>query len=224
MGSPLRQLSQSSAKQYPDMRCSVMVRHCGLLFLAISCLSIASQCWGATEGNLACGPRAVCIALQLLDVSVDEDGVRDAFQGRVTGVHSYEEISDAIERLGLACRFVHTDPALPQLARLPVIVGVDRGEQFSHAIHFVVLYGCDGERVQVVDFPHQPRFVPCSRLAHSWDGSGLCLARKERELGYSWLDQRAARMGILFGTLLLGVISSLLCVFARRRRTEVHGS
>jgi len=171
---------------------------------------------------LGCGPRSVCVAARLLSRKVSEGEIRDAFEGRVSGVHSDREVARAARQLGLAVRKVRLDPKSPGLAQLPLIVAVRDSRSSSEPDHFLVLYGGTAEGAQLVEFPRSPRFVPTSALARAWDGRGLYVARNERDLPPS--TNGPVLTALLTGGAVVVVVVSLVLSFRsppfrRGRRT-----
>jgi ABC-type bacteriocin/lantibiotic exporter with double-glycine peptidase domain len=173
------------------------------------------------KDQVACAPRAVDLALRLVDRETTDAGIRRAFDGRVSGTHSYGEIIDAVASLQLKTRFVRLDPHSPGLTRLPLIVAVKRSTASREADHFVVLYGGNGQWVQVIDYPHMPQWIECSEFAQRWDGRGVYVFAGEAELPGSFVDWVWVP-GALIGFAIAAVITSLvLWLRARRARRGV---
>ena len=188
----------------------------------VSILSAASRC-GAEE-SLACGPRAVCLAARLLGREISETEIREAFRCRVGGVHSREEIAQAIEHVGLAPRAVRLDPRSPGVARVPLIVAVKESADSLQPDHFLTLYGEKDGRVQVLDFPHPPQLVPCAALARAWDGRGVYVANAEEDLPSSSAE-RPMLVGLLAGgAMLVAVVSLVLGFRSAGKRTRSTGA
>jgi len=84
------------------------------------------------------------------------------------------QIETAAHSLGFGTRAVRIVPAAPALEKLPLIAllqpdGADNGKEG----HFVVIFGAAGDRLQILDYPNPPMFVPVAQLARHWDGVGL---------------------------------------------------
>lgn len=186
---------------------------------AANCLLLAtvgaSAALSDSEGdkNLSCAPRVVCLAARLLGREVRDCEIREAFGARVSGEHSYEEITDALNRLGLKSRFARLDPTSPGLPRTPVIAAVKASRDSPCADHFVVLYGSKNENgqeaIQVLDFPYPPRFIPFWAFSRRWDGSALHVAATEEELPVQSIGESPWVTGVLAGSATLVLLASL---------------
>ncbi len=158
-----------------------------LVLLLASCVSSAVPP-APEEEDIGCAPRALRLSLTILDREASHAEIKQSFDGRVSGVHSYEEIEKAARHLGLEIRSAKLDPRAPPLTRLPMIAAVKRTSKSTEPDHFVVLYGRTEDSVQVLDFPNSPRLMPCALLAEAWDGSGLYVAARADQLPGSFLD------------------------------------
>jgi ABC-type bacteriocin/lantibiotic exporter with double-glycine peptidase domain len=189
--------------------------------VTVVALSVA-RCAPAEERRdekLGCAARACYLAARLLHREIEDAEIRECFGERAGGSSSYEDIATALRRLGLSTRFARLDPGAPALALLPFIAIVRGSKDSKSPDHFLVLYGRNGNSVQVLDFPFPPRFVPCSVFARAWDGSGLYVARSDDALPHSsfeypWLPHvlAAAAAGVV-------AVSVVFLVRGRRIRS-----
>jgi ABC-type bacteriocin/lantibiotic exporter with double-glycine peptidase domain len=131
--------------------------------------------------SLSCGPSSLSVAARLVGRRVDGEQLEllqaiSAARETVT----LQEVKQAAEAAGCATRAVsYASEEIPN-ARLPIIVAV-RWRRESPP-HFVVLYGASDRGVQVLDYPHEPQFVPVEMLRSAWDGRGLYLAADAAQL------------------------------------------
>jgi hypothetical protein len=178
------------------------------------------------ERDLASAPRAVSLALRLLGRDASERAIHDAFAGRVTGTHSYDDVTDAVRNLGFETCSARLDSASPRLPRVPLIAAVRRSPASGKRDHLVVLYGSGRGLVQLLDFPHPPRLVPCEVLAEQWDGRGVYVAARRGDLPSSVDDSRWVCGLLVGGAAMVGAASLALWFLARkgpRRQGEVSG-
>jgi len=173
-----------------------------------------------TGQDLACAPRAVCLALSVLDRVVSEKAIHDAFAGRVTGTHSYDSVTDAVKRLGCESCSAQLDPMSPRLARIPLIAAVKRSPASVEPNHFVVLYGSGRGLVQLLDFPNPPRLVPCEVLAQTCDGRGVYVAATRQDLPESAEDSWWIPAILIGGSATVSALSLALWRLARKRPTR----
>lgn len=152
------------------------------LVVLLSTLSAGAATETAAREPIACGPAALSLSARLLDRPVSRERLAAAFGDCLSGVHSLEQISEAGERLGLLCRPVRHDPRHGALARLPLIVPVQRSPHVGGPQHFVVLYSGNDRTVQVLDFPRETRLVPREEFARNWSGEGLYVAAHAEQL------------------------------------------
>jgi hypothetical protein len=63
---------------------------------------------------------------------------------------------------------------------LAAIIAVRRQPQ--HPMHYVVIYGAVGQKVQMLDYPFPPMWVGYDQLRQVWDGSALLVSADARRL------------------------------------------
>lgn len=136
----------------------------------------------ADSTPIACGPRALSLAARLQGREIPQHALAAAFDGRLDGTHSLEQIADAAARLGLFCHAVRLDRRAAPKGGLPIIAPVRRFPSSTTPDHFVIVYGRRGGAVQVLDFPGPPRFIPMETFASRWNGDALYVASDPGEL------------------------------------------
>lgn len=137
---------------------------------------------GAPTATMACAPRSLSVAAQLVGRGAARADLERAFDGRLDGRHSFGEIANAAARLGLAVQHVRLDGDCQLLARLPLIAAVRESYASRRPDHFVVIFGRRDGELQLLDSPRPPRFIPIEEFLQQWDGDGLYIAASAQDL------------------------------------------
>jgi type II secretory pathway pseudopilin PulG len=113
---------------------------------------------------------------------------------------------------GLCCRgFRWSIEHVPDLPT-PMIIPLRRPS--APTMHYVVLYGRDGDRFLTLDFPFAPRWTSRGDLAKVWDGTALCVSADRNALGD---PTTGSRLALLAWFIVLSVWG-LVVYLARQRR------
>ncbi len=194
--------------------------HFGIALVVCAAAEPIAAQGASTLETISCGPSALAVAGALNGRQIDDAALREAFRGRVGGVHSLAEIADAARALGLCVRLVRLNASSDPLARLPVIVCLKRRDDAREADHFIVLYGEKDQSSQVLDYPHAPHFVARAGLAELWNGTGLYVARSCGDLPSEPFYGGYIAMVLAFGGVATASTAICLLVTARRDRAK----
>lgn len=194
---------------------------CGLMLFVIAAVS-AEEHFGDEVIDRSGGADALSVSAQLLGRPLAAEHPGLVQERRSDKTLSLQGLGEAAKKLGFAARCVRLHPRSPQLERLPLIVKFKAQDSSTGETRFVVLFGTiSGNRVQVIDYPLPPQFVPMPVLAESWDGHGLYLATSEATLPSSdnWPGANSTTRILILPVFALGLsVASALFWWIRERK------
>jgi len=108
----------------------------------------------------------------------------------------------------------------------PVLLHVRTGRRGSPFLHWIVYFGMEGDRAQIVDPPNAPETVSFAEILARWDGVGMIVSSEPvgrmRASRVAWLEQGIFAASSL--TVLLVTFGAASCVVPLRHRRGVVGS
>lgn len=131
------------------------------------------------------------------------------------------ELKQAAEKLGLHTLAVRWRRDFPSITSAPAIIPIQRKAGHSH---FVAVVGRQGNKVCVVDVPHDPQWVDLGVLYEDlkWDGHAVHVAADaaaiEAVRRYAARPSLLPRLVGVAATTSLGIMGCLVVLHLRRRR------
>lgn len=199
---------------------------CGVMPFVMASVCAADH-FGDEVLDRSGGADALSVSAQLLGRPLAAEHLGLIQEQRSDNTLSLQGLAETAKKLGFATRSVQLHTRNFRLDHLPLIVKLKPRDNTTGEPRFAVLFGAvSGNRVQLIEYPLPPQFIPKQVLAESWDGHGLYVSTSEATLPSSENSPDASsptRILVLpVFALVLSVASALFWWGRERRQRNAH--